>query len=86
MQCMSVWSISASESRSGKPYNMSCSPVILVQDNSYRDANLTKINSLELEKLLVFHEETLLKLAEPVYSTDSMMYRRVSVVCLWTLD
>ena len=76
MQCMGVWLISALESRSGKSHNMSCSPVILVQDNAYRDANLTKINSLELEKLLVFHEETLLKLAEPIYLTDSVMHRK----------
>ena len=86
MQCMGVWLISALESRTGKPYNMSCSPVILIQDNAYRDANLTKINSSELKKLLAFHEETLLKLAEPVHSTDSMKHRRVLVVCLRTLD
>lgn len=45
---------------------MLCSPVILMQDNAYRDVNLKKFKSVYLEKSSVFHEGTLLELAKQI--------------------
>ena len=50
---------------------MPCSPVILMQDNTYKDANLTKFNSVELDKSSVFHEESICELAKPVFNRFS---------------
>ena len=42
-----------------------------MQDNTYKDANLTKFNSVELDKSSVFHEESICELAKPVFNRFS---------------